>query len=261
MANLDRSFLIARLENFYEQLRQYRICLFEDRDLEEAEEVRQEVVREAGALRPIVETLVGHRTIAQFGQQIGIWEEGLRRYQRDSPYARTCLDALIDMVNEAIGRLQSDFSTEIVKLHKLAHSRPKVFIAHGGETTTRKALELFLWKKADCEPVVVEDIPDTGTGPDTKINLALGEVDFAIVLVETSGASTQDGKLLPRANVIDEIERIRLKLNDKFLILLEQGVDLPSNISGAVTWESFSSSNVDAMLLKVIHHLRQKEIT
>lgn len=170
------------------------------------------------------------------------------------------LDAIIDMCNEALGRLESDFSSQLIRLHRLAGERPKVFIAHGGETPTRKDLELFLWKQADCTPVVVEDIPDSASGPDTKVDMALAEADFAIALVEKARASIQDHKLLPRANVISEIERIRLKLDSNFLILLEEGVELPSNIAGAVTWERFSSSNTNAMFLKVIHHLRRRGV-
>lgn len=72
MADVEKSSLVTRLQSFYERLRDYRSLLFEDQDFDEAEELRQELVRENGAMRPVVEALIGERGIVQFGQPIAI---------------------------------------------------------------------------------------------------------------------------------------------------------------------------------------------
>ena len=171
-----------------------------------------------------------------------------------------CLDRVIDEVNSAIGMLETEFSADVISLRRLARAKPLVLVSHGGETDARKELELFLWKSAGVEPRVVEDISQADKNPNQKVDQAIEDADFAIVLVEKSRTSTQDGKLLPRGNVIDEIERLRLCLYGRFMILLEHGVSLPTNLSTAVTWESFSPDAFDSALLKVIQYLKQHEI-
>ena len=75
---------------------------------------------------------------------------------------------------------------------------------------------------------------------------AIAGADFSIVLVEKARTSTQDGKLQPRGNIIDEIERLRLQVGDRFMVLMEQEVELPSNLSTAITWESFDEDHFDS---------------
>ena len=291
MATLGREDLLAQLKRVYEALRGYRAAvldtnrqkysdpmtagrqLVEDFNAvlggrietdEDVEELRQALVRDLAPLRPIVQTLTGRESrFIQMGSVVDAWGEGLRRHMgmfTPGVLFSTSLDQIIDDVNAAIGILETEFSTDLITLRRLAHAKPLVLICHGGETTIRKDLELFLWKSAGVDPIVVEDVSYADKNPDQKVDEAIADADFAIVLVEKSRTSSQDGKLLPRGNVIDEIERLRLRLSGRFLILLEEGVTLPTNLSTAVTWVSFSSESFDTALLKVIQYLRQHEV-
>ncbi|MSQ07457.1 MAG: hypothetical protein EXR54_06015 [Dehalococcoidia bacterium] len=61
---------------------------------------------------------------------------------------------------------------------------------------------------------------------------------------------------MPRLNIIDEIERVRAKLGDKFVILLERGLSLPTNLATVVVYEPYDQTNFDGAILKVIKNLR-----
>lgn len=264
MNSIKREQLIADLKAFYEDLKDYRnfkekenaSTAWVTRDKKGGEALRKKLVRQAGSLKPIVVGLTDKQLATAGGATFDVWTEALGK---NATYALSALDMLSDAVIEAIGKLESKYTEEIISLRKLARARPKILISHGGETPLRKELELFLWK-TDCEPIVIEDVARADQNPDQKFNAELADADFCIVLVEKERTSEQDGKLLPRGNVIDEIERIRLTLKDRFIVLLEEGVELPSNLQTSVTWEPFSAQNFDSALLAVMRYLRQHDV-
>ena len=239
-------------------MRAYRAIVYDSSDTPETQELREALVRTLAPLRSIVQSLVGKRVIVQFGQVYDPWAEGLRRYIRGwTPSSFSfCLDGIVDDLNAALGILETKYSDEILTLRSLARGKPAVFVSHGGETPLRNSLELFLWK-AGVTPVVVEDIPDASRNPDQKVHDSITNSDFAVVLIEKARTSSQDGRLLPRGNVIDEIERIRTILGARFVVLLEEGVDLPSNLSTAISWEQFAPESFDSALLKIMRYLQR----
>ncbi len=120
--------------------------------------------------------------------------------------------------------------------------RPRVFLAHGGQSANRDQLELFLWRDG-LRPVIVEEMPSLGMGPDDKVDYYMRDGAFAVILAEAERPSSQDGKLYPRLNIVDEIARVRKVLASKFIVFLESGLNLPSNESG-ITWEGFESGGI-----------------
>ena len=91
---------------------------------------------------------------------------------------------------------------------------------------------------------------------DNKVDRGLDGCAFAIVLARLEQGVKQDGLTLPRANIIDEIGRIRQRLDNQHIILLESGLSLPSNQSTGVIWQSYEADHFEAAILKVIHSLK-----
>ena len=59
----------------------------------------------------------------------------------------------------------------------------------------------------------------------------------------------------PRLNVVDELGRCRKVFPARTILLLEKGVDLPSNVSGIV-YEHFTKQNMERAFIKVAVELR-----
>ncbi|MDO8751303.1 MAG: nucleotide-binding protein [Dehalococcoidia bacterium] len=127
--------------------------------------------------------------------------------------------------------------------------RLKVFISHGGKTMARLELQHFLWQ-IGMEPVVVDDREKEGRNPDQNVDYWLEQSDFAVVLAEQSRSSKQDEITIPRANVTDEIARIRGK-QKPFIVLLEKGMSLGSNQLTGLTYETFPTDHIEASFKKI----------
>lgn len=129
-------------------------------------------------------------------------------------------------------------------------ARTKVFIAHDGPSELRDKLEMECWRSG-LEPLIVEEALSLDESVDAKVSRGLEGVAFAIVLARLDRGLDQDGIVIPRGNIIDEIGRIRTLLGDRYVILLEKGLALPTNLATGVVFEHFESDHFDAAILRV----------
>ncbi len=134
-------------------------------------------------------------------------------------------------------------------------SLPSVFIAHGGESAALNKLCSFL-KALGVEPLVVEVQPSEGRLTESQVDKYMKQADCAIILA-TYGhiVDTKTHQKHPRLNVVDELGRCRKVFPRKTILLLEKGVDLPSNVSGIV-YERFTKQNRESAFIKVAKELR-----
>ena len=130
----------------------------------------------------------------------------------------------------------------------------KIFIAHGGPSGARDKLEQFL-RALGAEPVIVESAAGAAESPGGKVNLQLNDCHFGIVLATKARGAMQDGKLLPRANLIDEMARFQHVLGDRRMLLLEKGLSLPSNASDW-TYQTFSPQSMDRAFTAILVELK-----
>ncbi len=138
---------------------------------------------------------------------------------------------------------------------------PKAFIAHGGRSGVLDKLREFI-EALGLEPLVVELLPSKGMSVDDKVNNYIKDADCGIVLATRGGiVDTKSGrpKQHPRLNIIDEVERLRAKFPNRTILLLEKGVELPSNISG-LTHESFARQSMDRAFIAIARELREMGI-
>ena len=224
------------------------------------DEERMSLVRRAGGLRPIVESLLGERFLVRFGQRYNPWLEAFNKDDRN-PRVVSSLNALLQFTNEAIGKLESaeliSFFTQSFQPRSI--QRPKVLIAHDGGRELRNRVETECWRMM-LEPIVVEEQTSLNESVDTKVDRFLDQCQFAIIIARLERGIKQDGRQFPRGNIIDEIGRIRTKLNDHYVILLEEGLGLPTNLATGVVYETFHEDYFERALLKVIKSLRYHKI-
>jgi len=138
----------------------------------------------------------------------------------------------------------------------LPKTPPKAFIAHGGRSGVLDKLREFI-EALGIEPVIVELSPSRGMTVDAKVNTYIKDADCGIVLARKGGIVDTTGttpKQHPRLNVIDELERLRAAFPEKTILLVERGVDLPSNVSG-LTYEPFVGQSMDRAFTAIAREL------
>ena len=131
---------------------------------------------------------------------------------------------------------------------------PKAFIAHGGKSGVLDKLCEFI-EALDIKSIIVELSASKGMTVDDKVNKYIKDADCGIVLATRGGIVDEKSKKQhPRLNVIDELERLRAAFPEKTILLLERGVDLPSNISG-LTYELFARQSMDRAFTAIAREL------
>jgi len=113
----------------------------------------------------------------------------------------------------------------------------KVFVAHGHDLETRDIVNDFL-RSIGLEPINLAEEPDRGDTIIEKFERYSKEANFAIALFTADDEGYAKGKVKdkkPRArqNVVFEFGYFLAKLGrNRARLLLQQGVEIPSNISG-----------------------------
>ena len=212
---------------------------------------------EFGKFKPVVIAIVGSRTATQQGVERDPWFDALST-EYLGPTVLPALAYVVQFVSEAIGYLEgSDLRAAIPSLVQ-GEGRPRrtVLISHDGESPMRTALEMECWR-IGLNPVVVEARPSRNESVDEKVDRFLDDAGFAVVLARREVGATQNGDVVPRGSVIDEIARIRAKLSDKYIVLLEEGMHLPTTLATGITYRSYSIDRFDRAILDVFDAMRE----
>ncbi len=112
-------------------------------------------------------------------------------------------------------------------------TRPAIAIGHGGNPAWRDVKD-YLHDKCGFEVEAFEtDEQASETIP--AVIASLGEKSNMAILVLTGEDETAYGKTRARQNVIHELGKFQERFgNNKTIVLVEKGVELPSNISGII---------------------------
>ena len=264
---------VSELDDFYYQLLEYTSLLerlLHGEKLTKAEqkrhaEVYEDIGRKVGYLGPLITELTGIDKVDVHGKEYDMWLIGLR-IDSDS-LAASALGFCIQATNRAIGKLEDDIKNGIrdketgllvTPQTKMTTEAPKAFIAHGGRSGILDKLREFI-EALGIKPIIVELSPTRGMTVDEKVNKHIKDADCGIVLATKGGIVDTTGtkpKQHPRLNVIDELERLRAAFPEKTILLVERGVDLPSNISG-LTYEPFVGQSMDRAFTAIARELTE----
>ncbi len=254
--------LVADLEGFLARLRSYQgyvnaASLSADQ-MQSKSDLREWLVREIGALRPIVVELTGRRTFSAGGVTYNLWLEAFSPVSR---YESEALTDCVDSTNEAIGRLEADIKKgirnqrgEMIRKAKGPDSEaPKAFVAHGGDTPALVKLKNYL-SALGIEPVVVEEQPSKGKSIGEKVDWYARQADFAVILATKGDKDSKTGGFIPRGNVLIEIGKAQELFPDRTIYLLQAGTEFPSNISEKV-WVRFVPQSMDDSFSEIAKEL------
>ncbi|MCK4354021.1 MAG: nucleotide-binding protein [Dehalococcoidia bacterium] len=265
--------LLEELTLFFEELKSYqwyRVNYWSKRlsksQIKDMEDLRDMLVRKAGAFKSIIVELTGKEYLTRFKgeqeQKLDMWFLGLSQLSS----SRTHVEALsfcIDVTNQAIGKLGSDIEMGVCDKqgNLVAKVRggergtpPKVFIAHGGRTAARDDLEDFL-VALGVTPIIVEDQPSEGRSKDKNVEYYLKQCDCAVILATRGDVDGRTGEFIPRGNILIEVGRSLELFPDRMIYLLEEEAKFPTAIDEKV-WERFTQENMDKAFIKVAKELK-----
>jgi len=119
------------------------------------------------------------------------------------------------------------------------HQGRRVFLVHGHNEAAKQTVARFLDRITQPGVVILKEQPDRGRTIIEKFEEYAGQAGYAVILLngDDEGRKRSDGELRPRArqNVVLELGFFIGKLGrDRVALLYEEGVELPSDISGVV---------------------------
>lgn len=133
--------------------------------------------------------------------------------------------------------------------------RHKVFVAHGHDLQIRDIVNDFL-RSVGLEPINLAEEPDRGDTIIEKFERYSKEANFALALFTADDEGHVKGKAVdkkPRArqNVVFEFGYFLAKLGrNRARLLLQQGVEIPSNISGMLYIQMNSDGKWRSQLIR-----------
>lgn len=261
----DRDAIVDMLQAYLEALKSHRWSVerwYKETDLGLTPHNSENTLRnesetlliESGKLKSLVHTIVGRYNLVLYGASFDPWREAFA--QLGGPRTLSSLTAVVNDVQEAIGYLQGQ-EVRAAALSIIGSSAPprrKVFISHDGESQYRTRLEIECWRMG-AEPVTAEEQTSPNESVDARVDRLLEDSSFAIVLATLEGAGQRKGAYTISGSVVDEISRIRTKLGDSFIVLLEEGIEPPTTQGTGIIYEQFSKETFDSALLKVLKSL------
>jgi len=260
MDTQEKARITQELESLIKEFRSYKrlysqssLTVSQERYLES---LRFKLQQRIGKVKNLVVQLTNAQYAAELDYRFDFWAEAVRTGGY-GPRTIESTDHCIQACNEAIGKLDElDYrGLQLIK-KTLSEEPPKAFIAHGGRSSILDKLREFI-EALGIKPIIVELSPSKGMTVDEKVSKYIKDADFGIVLATKGGIIDTKGKetkQLPRLNVIDELERLRAAFPNKTILLLEKGVDLPSNISG-LTHEPFVGQSMDRAFTAIAREL------
>jgi len=133
--------------------------------------------------------------------------------------------------------LQLYITPKTEELSQQAEPSVHVFISHGRDAIVRSKVKDFLSDRCGFTPIILQEQPSAGLTVIEKLEKYGRLADYA-VLVLTGDDVLQDGEVHARQNVIQEVGWFQGVLGRRrSAILLQEGVELGSNVAGIVYLE------------------------
>lgn len=122
-------------------------------------------------------------------------------------------------------------SQELKQDPKATH---KVFVGHGKNELVRSRVKTFLQDRCGFEVIILQELPSSGMTLIEKLEKYGRLADYA-VLIFTPDDMSDEGTARARQNVVQELGWFQGVLGrNRTAILLQIGVEIPSNIAGIV---------------------------
>ncbi|GAI92853.1 unnamed protein product, partial [marine sediment metagenome] len=253
--------IVNDLNDFYSELVEYSNLASKDakhwltvEEQRRGAELNRILGRKIGYLGALISELSGMRSVNIEGSKSDMWSVTLKL--PFDPFVVSASLICVQATNRAIGKLVYDITKgtrdkltgestpQKTTKQKVIKVPPKVFIVHGGKSGVLDKLCEFV-EALGIKPLVVEMLPSKGMTLANKVKKYQQEADCAIILATRGGIiDIKSGKQHPRLNVIDELSSFWEAFPERVILLLEKGVELPSNKAG-VAYEPFARQSMD----------------
>lgn len=187
----------------------------------------------------------------------------------DPPYGQSLIPPLIDMIDEAIGVIETkedyDPNPKITtqKIQKGKNISNRVFLVHGHDNELKETTARFL-EKLGLKPIILHEQSSKGLTIIEKFE-EYSDVAFAVVLLtpdDHGNIINEKDKLQKRArqNVIFELGYFIGKLGRKNVVgLVKDNIEIPSDYTGVIYigidnndgWKMMLSKEMKAAGLKI----------
>lgn len=187
----------------------------------------------------------------------------------DPPYGQSLIPYLIDMIDEAIGVIETkedyDPNPKITtqKNQKKKNISNRVFLVHGHDNELKETTARFL-EKLELKPIILHEQSSKGLTIIEKFE-EYSDVGFAVVLLtpdDHGNIISEKEKLQKRArqNVIFELGYFIGKLGRKNVVgLVKDNIEIPSDYTGVIYigvdnndgWKMMLSKEMKAAGLKI----------
>ncbi|MDR2691494.1 MAG: nucleotide-binding protein [Dysgonamonadaceae bacterium] len=173
----------------------------------------------------------------------------------------TTLESFIERL-DLISCIESTNSIANLKTEKHSMQTNKVFVVHGHNETVKLRVARTL-EKLGLEPIILNEQDNSGKTIIEKFEKNSSNVDFAVILLtaDDEGKSNEEEKYKSRArqNVVFEMGYFTGKLGrNRVLLLLENGVEKPSDLDGIVYTPIDEN---DGWKLKLVKELKAAHFT
>jgi hypothetical protein len=170
------------------------------------------------------------------------------------PNTYSPIGTLVNVVTT--GRELITYLDGILQLHvpsKLTASDPEaapvstdhVFIGHGRNELVRHRVKSFVADRCHLQPVILEELPSQGMTVIEKLEKYGRATNYAVLILAGDDFDV-DGAARARQNVIQELGWFQGVLGrNRTTVLMQRGVEVPSNIAGVVYIE-FVGDGVDS---------------
>lgn len=252
---------VKLLVRFQRNLKLYAKWAREYPQLHSGDDLKAERIRERLLSdQAMAQEVLGAVIVSNAPERINAWS-GLQRLKGGKPAAQTsaALDALIDAVVVKRGELrgsglvlntptQIETTPTVVLLATL-----RIFVVHDGKTPARDKLADFI-RALGAEAVIAESEATKGRGISEKVDAVISSCHYAVAIATKAKAAQQDGKIVARTNVVNELPRIRQAMGNRWMLALETGVALPSNEAASIH-ESFVPQSMDGVFTALVREL------
>jgi predicted nucleotide-binding protein len=156
-------------------------------------------------------------------------------------------------IDKNAGNLATSLRTELKRA--LKEMSDSVFISHGHNEVLKLKLKDFVTSKLKRKVLILSEYPDRGMTIIEKLEAASNTCDCAIILMSSDDLQLNGGQRA-RQNVIHELGFFQGKYGrSKTILLVENGIEICSNISGIVRTE-FDRDHFEACFERLRIELR-----
>jgi predicted nucleotide-binding protein len=167
-------------------------------------------------------------------------------------------DDLYDYLSDNFDAIWQDESASVTNpqpTRPLISAPDAIFISHGRNEAVTLKIRNFLKEQLGKTPILFEEMARPGLTIVENLEVITRQCSRAIILM-TKEDEQKDGGLRARQNVIHELGYCQsLYGRDRVVLLMEKGVELPSNISG-ILYTQFAETSVEMCFEFLRKHLK-----